>query len=372
MNTSKPNFIAAALSALFISVSSHAQSPFHGKEHLFTVPNSYTIFQTMDSITIDGVADERSWQNAPWSSYFTDIEGDLKPRPTWTTRFKMLWDNHHLYVHAVLEEPHLWGTLTKHDEIVYNNNDFEIFIDPDGDTHQYYEIEVNILKTIFDLYMDKPYRNGGKANISWNVSNLRTGIAMNGTLNKPDDTDNHWTLEMAIPFSSLHKDKPTAIPQNNTVWRMNFSRVQWDLLIKGNQYERKRDSNNKLLPEHNWVWSQQGVINMHLPERWGYVIFSDSTSGNNTFTIPIQEYVKQYLWLIYYKQKDYFAEHKTYATNLTLLGFASDSVTIDSQSFTIALDAIRKEFTATIRSNKTNEQWQVNHVGLTTESKSSR
>jgi Carbohydrate family 9 binding domain-like len=372
MNKSILNIIAAALSALFISASGNAQSPFHGKEHLFTVPHYYTVFQTQDSITVDGVADERSWQNAPWSSYFTDIEGDLKPRPPLATRFKMLWDNHHLYVHAELEEPHLWGTLTKHDEIVYNNNDFEIFIDPDGDTHQYYEIEVNILKTIFDLYMDKPYRNGGKAHINWNAANIQTGIAMNGTLNKPDDTDNNWMLEMAIPFTSLRKDKPTSTPQNNTVWRMNFSRVQWDLLIKDNQYERKKDANHKLLPEHNWVWSPQGVINMHFPERWGYVIFSDSKSGDHTFTIPISEFAKQYLWLIYYNQKDYFANHKTYATNLTLLGFSSDSVTIENETFTMMMDATRKEFTATIRFNKTNEQWQVNHEGLTTESKSNR
>jgi len=315
---------------------------------------------------IDGMAKERSWQNAPWSSYFTDIEGDRKPGPPLATRFKMLWDNHHLYIHAELEEPHLWGTLTKHDEIVYNNNDFEIFIDPDGDTHQYYEIELNLLKTIFDLYMDKPYRNGGKPHINWDAANIRTGIVLNGTLNKPDDTDKNWTLEMAIPFSSLYKDKPTAIPQNNTVWRMNFSRVQWDLLIKDNQYERRKDTSQKLLPEHNWVWSQQGVINMHFPERWGYVIFSESTSGNNTYIIPIAEYAKQYLWLIYYKQKDYFAGHKTYAPNLAALGFSSENVIIENQPFTIMLNADKKNFSVIIRSDKTKEQWQLNHEGLTT------
>ena len=26
-------------------------------------------------------------------------------------------------------------------------------------------------------------------------------------------------------------------------------------------------------PEDNWVWSPQGVINMHLPDRWGEVVF---------------------------------------------------------------------------------------------------
>jgi hypothetical protein len=26
--------------------------------------------------------------------------------------------------------------------------------------------------------------------------------------------------------------------------------------------------------EDNWVWSPQGLINMHVPDRWGYVRFS--------------------------------------------------------------------------------------------------
>jgi hypothetical protein len=327
METCKWAPITAAL-LFFLTSSLYAQPLFHGKEHLFTMPHAYYIYQVVDTITIDGAANERSWQNAPWSSYFTDIEGDRKP--------------------------------------IYNNNDFELFIDPDGDTHQYYEIEVNVLKTIFDLYMDKPYRNGGKPHIDWDAAQIRTGITLNGTLNKPDDLDQNWTLEMAIPFSSLSKEKQTNVPRNNTIWRMNFSRVQWDLEIKENQYQRIRNTNNKLLPEHNWVWSEQGVINMHFPERWGYVIFSQDNTGNNTFTLLFPEYAKQVLWLIYYRQKDYQAEHKRYATKLAWLGFPSDQISIENQPCTLILHASEKEFIVTIRSNKTNERWQLNHEGLIT------
>ncbi len=369
-NRSSEVFIIIFL--IFIeSISLQAQSLLESKEHLFTQPLSYTAYQTDDSIKIDGIAHEHSWQTASWSSYFTDIEGNIKPRPTFQTRFKMLWDNSYLYLYAEMEEPHLWGTLTNHDDIVYNNNDFEVFIDPDGDTHQYYEIEVNILKTIFDLYMNKPYRNGGKPYIRWDAANLKTGVSMNGTLNKPDDTDKSWSLEMAIPFSALSKEKKTPIPQNNTVWRMNFSRVQWDLEIKDDQYERKKDSNNKLLPEHNWVWSEQGVINMHFPERWGYIIFSSQTNPDDQkkFTMPFAESVKQYLWLIYYRQKDYFAEHQHFATNLEALGFWSDKIKIENQSCSITLNASEKDFASTLFCEKKNEHWQLNQEGLITKVK---
>lgn len=343
-----------------------AQVSFQGREHLFTIPHSYTVLYTTDLMMMDGKAAEPAWNQAPWSTYFTDIEGEHKPAPAYQTRFKMVWDKHHLYVYAELEEPHLWGTLTHHDDIVYNNNDFEIFIDPDGDTHQYYEIEVNVLKTILDLYMDKPYRNRGITRLNWNAAGLKTGIALQGTLNKPDDIDKQWTIEMAIPFAALTMDKPTPTPENNTVWRMNFSRVQWHHVIANNQYQRRMDDNQKLLPENNWVWSQQGVINMHFPERWGYVLFSTQAeaTGLPTYKLPFSESAKHYLWLVYYKQKDFFASHKRYANSLDQLGIVSPAIHIENQSCSLSLNANDAEFNVILKCNNSLEQWQLNQHGL--------
>ena len=49
---------------------------------------------------------------------------------------------------------------------------------------------------------------------------------------------------------------------------MNFSRVEWQLLVKDGRYEKKPGTK-----EDNWVWSPQGVVNMHVPEKWGVVRF---------------------------------------------------------------------------------------------------
>ena len=94
---------------------------------------------------------------------FVDIEGDAKPAPRFRTRAKMLWDDTYFYIAAEMEEPHVWGTLTKHDSVIFHDNDFEVFLDPDGDTHDYYEFEINALNTGWDLFLDKPYRDGGQA-----------------------------------------------------------------------------------------------------------------------------------------------------------------------------------------------------------------
>ncbi len=74
----------------------------------------------------------------------------LKDRhPAFRTRCKMLWDTTYLYIAAELEEPHVWGKLTRHDQIIYNDNDFEVFIDPDNDTHHYFELGIQCIEHCF-------------------------------------------------------------------------------------------------------------------------------------------------------------------------------------------------------------------------------
>jgi hypothetical protein len=46
--------------------------------------------------------------------------------------------------------------------IIFHDNDFEVFIDPDGDNWQYYELEVNARGQVWDLLLIRPYRWGGQ------------------------------------------------------------------------------------------------------------------------------------------------------------------------------------------------------------------
>ena len=110
-------------------------------------PQGYVCHHTTGPITVDGRLDEPDWQRAAWTRDFVDIEGDAKPKPRFRTRAKMLWDNQYFYVAAELEEPHVWGTLTQHDAVIFQDPDFEVFIDPNGDSHEYYEFEMNALNT---------------------------------------------------------------------------------------------------------------------------------------------------------------------------------------------------------------------------------
>jgi hypothetical protein len=218
---------------------------------------------------IDGRLDDAAWEAAPWSETFVDIRGSAHPTPPLDTRMKMTWDDTHLYVAAELTEPHLWGTLTQHDDVIFYDDDFEIFIDPDGDGQAYYEIEVNTLNTIFDLFLVRTYRDGGPALHDWDMRDLRSAVHLEGTLNDPRDTDRGWTVEFALPWRSLKEAaRVPAPPRPGDMWRMNFSRVDWTMQATDAGYRKVPN-----VPEDNWVWSPQGVVDMHRPATWGYVTF---------------------------------------------------------------------------------------------------
>jgi hypothetical protein len=228
-------------------------------------------------LCIDGKAAEPIWGYAPWSADFIDIEGSSKPKPRFRSRIKMLHDDMNLYIHADLEEPHVWGTITNRNEVIFHDNDFEVFIDPDGDNHDYYELEVNALGTIWELSLPKPYRSGGEPRDPDPIEGLQVGVHVDGTINDPGDVDRGWSVTIAIPFKELSRftsgdqDCP---PRDGDHWRMNFSRVQWSHKVVSGAYRKIPG-----VKEDNWVWSPQGVIDMHRPATWGIVQFSDLIAG---------------------------------------------------------------------------------------------
>jgi hypothetical protein len=249
-------------------------------------PLGYRCVRTAEPPAFDGRLEHGAWANAAWTRLFEDIEGPLAASPTARTRAKMLWDESFLYIAAILEETDLWATYQRHDMIVFHENDFEVFIDPDGDGREYYEIEINVLGTVFDLFLHRPYRENGPAEHGWDAEGMRCSITVHGSINDPSDRDQGWIVELAVPWSDLAP--PTRMadgspwtlaplrehlrgatpPALGDVWRLNFSRVQWDLEVVDDAYQKIEGRS-----ESNWTWTPQWEINMHVPEHWGFVEF---------------------------------------------------------------------------------------------------
>ena len=244
-------------------------SPLQSQQPLESAqPLNYLCRRTPSPISIDGRIDDPAWRAAAWTADFVDIEGAAKPLPRFRTRAKMLWDDAYFYIAAELEEPHVWATLTAHDSVIFRDNDFEVFLNPSGDTLNYFEFEINALNTGWDLFLPKPYKQKGRPDNSWEIPGLKTAVHIAGTLNDASGRDRGWTVEIAFPWAAFASRAPVRRPAPGESWRVNFSRVQWQVEVRDGRYIKRPG-----LKEDNWVWSPQGLIDMHVPEKWGFVKF---------------------------------------------------------------------------------------------------
>jgi len=86
---------------------------------------------------------------------------------------------------------------------------------------------------------------------------------------------------MKIPFQCLRPPKTVTgdiaenirngdSPSVGEEWRMNFSRVEWQLEKVGTGYVKKPETK-----EDNWVWTPQWAVDMHRLEHWGVVKFTE-------------------------------------------------------------------------------------------------
>lgn len=207
------------------------------------------------AIKIDGILDEGAWSKAAGTGLFVDVSSGL-PNAQIPSQgeAKVFWDDQHVFVAieaydktvrggfpAGAKDPHLWEKDT-----------VEIMIDPggDGDNKDYYEIQVNPQNLTFDTQFDdynKP-NGGGKGPFGheeWTAAAERA-VKILGTIDDDSDTDDGYTVELKIPWSSFAK-APNVPPPQGSSWRMNFYAMQnnggtaWSpILGQGNFHKASR------------------------------------------------------------------------------------------------------------------------------------
>ncbi len=328
-------------------------------------PKHYIVYHTDEPIEIDGRIDEDAWAKAEWTDYFVDIEGHLKPSPRYRTRAKMLWDDNYFYFAAELEEPNVWATLTERNSVIFHDNNFEIFIDPNGDTHNYFEFEINAFETIWDLFLTRPYRDGTQVINQWNLLDYQAGVYIDGEINNPGVEDNKWTVEVALPWSALQETAPgRRPPRHGEQWRVNFSRVQWLLDVVDNEYQKRiNPETGNAYPEDNWVWSPQGLVNMHYPEMWGFAQFSENIAGEaeDEFEWNRDEEIKWALRQVYYAQRNYRSEHGVFADDFRKLNMAL--LEIEGYVFNPTIEVTSNMYEAIAESFDGERTWHIRQDG---------
>ena len=160
---------------------------------------------------IDGVLTEPAWEDvAPLTAFYQCI-WKRRGRPAeGKTVVYVGYLEDRLYVGVKGYEPStedLAAFFTQRDTEVWNDDCVEIFLDTNLDHQTYYQIIVNSLGTITDVYFDGEKRFGDRA---WN-GNFRAAGRVE---------EEFWTAEVEIPAGELHDE---AI-HRGTVWGFNVAR----------------------------------------------------------------------------------------------------------------------------------------------------
>lgn len=276
-------------------------------------PLGYVCYRAPGAIRVDGRLDDPGWKGIPWTAAFVDVEKGTKPR--YRTRARMTWDERALYVAAELEEPNLWATFREHDKPVYQDNAFEIFIDPDGDRHDYYEWEVNALNTTWDLLLTRPYRDGGQAKSDWEIPGFQGAVQLRGTLNDARDRDRGWTLEVALPWKVLGEHTTRRVPPaNGEQWRLNLFRSEWPLEPAAGGYRKPEGARAEFS-----AWSPHGAYDNHRPERFGVVQFATGRPGSARYRPPPDLAARSLLQEVHEAQRTYRQQNGRFARTLAEL-----------------------------------------------------
>lgn len=186
------------------------------------------------SIEIDGVLDEAAWSQAAGTGLFVDVTSGLpNPQIAGQGEAKLFWDDKHLFVAVEAYDKTVRGGFPEgaKDPHLWERDTVEIMIDPDGDgdNKDYYEIQVGPQNLTFDSQFDdynKPRGgpDGPFGHEEWTAGGERA-VKILGTIDSDSDTDDGYTVEMKIPWSSFTKAQK-APPAPGTSWRMNFYAMQ--------------------------------------------------------------------------------------------------------------------------------------------------
>lgn len=193
------------------------------------------------------------------------------------------------------------------------------------------ELELNCLNTIWELLLRKPYKDGHSIVNPYNLDSLRTAVFIDGVTNSPETQSNKWTVELSLDLEELvqfdrRRGRPTG---PGDVWRVNFSRVQYQLeAVLNSDTQQLQFAKVPETKEDNIVWAPTGVIDIHRPEKWGFVFFSSQdelslgqhelkTAGEAFLDEQIA--IERVLDAIYYDQRVFHETHDAFAGNMRLL-----------------------------------------------------
>ncbi len=181
----------------------------------------YDIYRASPPITIDAKLDEPAWREAPAVGEFNFNrwkQGEKEP-----TVAKMLWDDQNLYVSYYCSDKHISASVTQRHGPVSKDDCVEIFLSPNpAKVTNYYTFEINAIGTMLnrcrtDWWTGPP---------TWEPEGVRHRTTFWGQPKKDESPeDDHWIVELAIPFANFAHDAAHTPPRDGDEWRLNLHRL---------------------------------------------------------------------------------------------------------------------------------------------------
>lgn len=182
-----------------------------------------------EEIHIDGLLNEPAWEKAPTLGFYVPV---THTTPQSLSYGKVLWDEKYLYAGIKAYDKDIWGYHTERDSPTCNEDVLEVFLKPRNDQSAYYNFEINPLGTVYDAFNIKRGAGGPDDHrwSRWNCEGLLVGVDIKGTLNKWDDIDEYWCLEVAIPFASL-PSLQGRVPNPGETWKFHLARYDYSVYL---------------------------------------------------------------------------------------------------------------------------------------------
>lgn len=179
------------------------------------------------AIVVDGSGDDAAWQDVEaidaFRLWFT------LDTPTSATSVKMCYDDDNLYLLYECDDPDVFTLYEERDAFLWESDVVELFVAPDDDSPIYYEFEFAPNGAIFDGRFVNRGSGGFRRWAAWDCD-LQMKATVRGTLNDWTDTDEGYTVEVAIPRTAFSETIGDA-PFTGQTWRFAAVRMEYSTAL---------------------------------------------------------------------------------------------------------------------------------------------
>ncbi len=153
---------------------------------------------------IDGKLTDAAWEKALTYNK-TYLFNHKSPTDKVKTTWKIAWDKDNLYFAFDCPDSNIIAKKDrKRDGKVYFDDCVEMYLLPVFRWRTYWELDISPAGIVYDAVKNKyPHKWGAVSDTTQTVEGLEYAFQIRGTLNNPDDKDQGYSAEVAVPFDQL-------------------------------------------------------------------------------------------------------------------------------------------------------------------------